>query len=99
MKKSQSLRRTLIKAGLGTGAIVSSKCLWSNTASQYLTTPSESEGPFYPTYLQKDKDFDLTKIDNKNGQALGEIVVIEGKPEDLQLHVPVTAGFFGNRLE
>lgn len=84
LKKNQSLRRTLIKAGLSTSAIVSSKCLWSKTASQYLTTPSESEGPFYPTYIQKDKDFDLTQINNKNGQALGEIIVIEGRILDQQ---------------
>jgi len=45
-------------------------------------TPSEIEGPFYPVYAQKDKDFDLTQVDGRSGRALGNPIYIKGTIRD-----------------
>ena len=42
-------------------------------------TPSETEGPFYPLLAQKDKDFDLTHIQGRQGTAKGRVILIEGQ--------------------
>jgi len=41
-------------------------------------TPAEVEGPFYPIFPQKDKDFDLTHVEGKPGMAKGKVIWIEG---------------------
>jgi len=55
-------------------------------ASGYQTThhptPSEIQGPFYPVHGQKDKDFDLTRIEGKDGKAEGEVAFIIGRVLD-----------------
>lgn len=46
-------------------------------------TPSETEGPFYPVLAQKDKDFDLTRINGGKGVAKGKVILIEGQILDI----------------
>lgn len=73
-------RRTFIKNGLIGGALgLFPGFLYANRA-----TPKEVEGPFYPVFVQKDKDFDLTKIEGKDGIAKGTIIVIEGQVLDTE---------------
>lgn len=45
-------------------------------------TPSETEGPFYPLIAQKDKDFDLTRIQGREGVAKGKVIEIIGNVLD-----------------
>jgi len=45
-------------------------------------TPSDIEGPFYPVTPQKDKDFDLTKVEGREGVAKGEVIQIVGTVMD-----------------
>lgn len=45
-------------------------------------TPSEIEGPFYPIYPQKDKDFDLTRIAGHAKSAAGKPIFIAGSVRD-----------------
>ena len=47
-------------------------------------TPKEAEGPFYPLYAQKDKDFDLTRIEDSQNIALGRAIFIQGKVLDTE---------------
>ena len=47
-------------------------------------TPSETEGPFYPVIVQKDKDFDLTRIKGNEGVATGNQIFIEGQVLDAE---------------
>lgn len=47
-------------------------------------TPPETEGPFYPVYPQKDKDFDLTQITGRNGVAKGKVIYIRGQVLDTE---------------
>ena len=45
-------------------------------------TPSETEGPFYPLLAQKDRDFDLTHIQGRQGVAKGKVIEIVGQVLD-----------------
>ena len=45
-------------------------------------TPSEIEGPFYPVYPQKDKDFDLTQVEGRSESALGNPIFNKGTIRD-----------------
>lgn len=45
-------------------------------------TPPETEGPFYPLYPQKDKDFDLTQAAGRSGVAKGRVIIIQGQVLD-----------------
>ena len=47
-------------------------------------TPEEIEGPFYPMVAQKDKDFDLTQIEGREGKAKGREIIISGKVYDTE---------------
>ena len=51
-------------------------------ADKLIPTPKQTEGPFYPVVAQKDKDFDLTKVEGKDGIAKGDQVHIVGKVVD-----------------
>lgn len=45
-------------------------------------TPDEIEGPFYPVVAQKDKDFDLTRIEGIEGTAKGRPILVSGTVYD-----------------
>ena len=73
-------RRTFIKGGVVGGA---SGIFASSAFASYLPklnpTPPEIKGPFYPVLAQKDKDFDLTRIEGKYEVATGSIIIIQGQ--------------------
>jgi len=71
-------RRDFIKRGLLGGAFG----LITGTSHAARPTPAEIEGPFYPVLAQKDKDFDLTRIQGKVGVARGKIIIIQGRVLD-----------------
>ena len=48
------------------------------------TTPKQTEGPFYPIQAQKDQDFDLTKIEGREGTAKGKVIHIVGTVVDTE---------------
>lgn len=74
-------RRNLLKAGLLGGAFSLPTLA---QAAKLSATPAEIEGPFYPITPQKDRDFDLTQIEGRTGQAMGKIIYIEGTVTDTQ---------------
>ena len=77
---SNSSRRFFLKTSmLGGLASVFVRPVGTAEASVQRPTPAEIEGPFYPLTPQKDKDFDLTRIENKNGVAQGRKIFIEGQ--------------------
>ncbi len=45
-------------------------------------TPPETAGPFYPVIAQKDKDFDLTQVEGRQGVAEGKAIIIQGQVLD-----------------
>ncbi len=68
-------RRQFFKGGLVTGALAG---ITGVSADELQKTPKQIEGPFYPVVAQKDKDFDLTKIEGQEGTADGKVVIISG---------------------
>jgi len=74
-----SNRRLFVKAASLGGLLA----LNSKAASQ-IATPKQTEGPFYPIYEQKDKDFDLTQFKGREGTAKGDIIFVEGQVLDLK---------------
>jgi len=71
-------RRTFIKGSLaGTFSVLASPA-----SAVFYPTPKEIEGPFYPVWVQKDKNFDLTRIMGKYGQASGKVIIIQGRVLD-----------------
>jgi protocatechuate 3,4-dioxygenase beta subunit len=68
-------RRQFFKGGVITGALAG---ITGVSAEELAKTPKQVEGPFYPKVAQKDKDFDLTKIDGQEGTAKGKVVIISG---------------------
>ncbi|MFN4942778.1 MAG: protocatechuate 3,4-dioxygenase [Akkermansiaceae bacterium] len=68
-------RRQFFKGGVVTGALAG---ITGVSAEELVKTPKQIEGPFYPKVAQKDKDFDLTKIEGQEGTAAGKVVIISG---------------------
>ena len=76
-------RRSFIKGGLIGGAVSTMPMIAQDSYLPILTpTPPEIKGPFYPVIAQKDKDFDLTRVEGSSKFAKGKIIVIEGKVLD-----------------
>ena len=76
-------RRNFLKHGVIGGAAF---FLASSALAEFLPmlnpTPREIEGPFYPVLAQKDKDFDLTQVEGKQGVAKGKTIIIQGQVLD-----------------
>ena len=64
-------------ATAGAGVMVAGQA-----AADPVITPAQTEGSFYPSRDQADKDGDLTRIEGRDGVALGEVVEIEGQVLD-----------------
>jgi len=72
-------KREFIKYGTALGAASISPSIVHAAAA----TPSETEGPFYPVIAQKDKDFDLTIVEGRDGVAKGETIFVQGRILDI----------------
>jgi protocatechuate 3,4-dioxygenase beta subunit len=68
-------RRQFFKGGVVAGALAG---ITGVSAEELAKTPKQIEGPFYPKLAQKDKDFDLTKIEGQEGMAEGKAVMVSG---------------------
>lgn len=71
-------RRNLIRSGIIGGVLG----LFARSVYAGPPTPEEIKGPFYPVYAQKDKDFDLTKVEGQSGVAKGKVIIIQGQVLD-----------------
>lgn len=74
-KTTPPSRRTFIKHALSGGATA----MLISPVYAMTPTPAQSAGPFYPVQAQKDKDFDLTRIEGATGVANGKIIIVEGQ--------------------
>ena len=72
-------RRDFLGKGIAGGAFAGTSVAG---AGELTRTPSETEGPFYPVVAQKDKDFDLTKVEGMDGTAKGGAIMIQGSVRD-----------------
>ena len=82
MKKSS--RRKFLQTSLISGAFGGFAAIAQAGSLHPLSqTPPETAGPFYPVLPQKDKDFDLTRIERQSSMARGKIIWIETKVLDI----------------
>ena len=77
MKKPLSLSRRglLIGASIGTSLLP----LSSAFAADAIPTPSQTEGPFYPTGFPADMDNDLLQVHGQQARAVGEVLHLRGR--------------------
>ncbi len=52
-------------------------------AAALIATPSQTEGPFYPTALPADTDNDLVQVRGQAAQAMGTVLHLQGRVLDL----------------
>lgn len=72
-------RRKFLVFGTTSGLAAASNALGKTPVT---ATPKEIEGPFYPVVFQKDKDFDLTQVEGREGKAKGREIIISGQVFD-----------------
>lgn len=70
------------------GSLAGAASLLAEPVLALSPTPSEVKGPFYPIWVQKDKNFDLTHMQGQTGKALGQVITIQGQVLD-QLGNPI----------
>lgn len=78
MNDKKMNRRNILKWGLGLTPVLALTPLSKSVAQVCGLTPTQPEGPFYPIKDQADKDTDLTWVQGRNGQALGEVIFVQG---------------------
>jgi protocatechuate 3,4-dioxygenase beta subunit len=74
-------RRQFFKSGMAGGALIG---ITGDSAEQLPKTVSETSGPFHPVLEQKDKDFDLTKVEGREAVAKGTSFDLEGTVFDTE---------------
>jgi protocatechuate 3,4-dioxygenase, beta subunit len=70
-------RRHLLQALAGTAVVALASPV--ARAAQFLATPYQGKGPFYPLELPLDQDNDLTRVAGRGGHAKGTIVDVGGR--------------------
>jgi protocatechuate 3,4-dioxygenase, beta subunit len=77
--KNELNRRTLFKGGslVGLGLMAGGLAKAAD-----VITPPQTEGPFYPTRDQVDKDVDLTRVEGHQQSAKGEVIIVKGLVTD-----------------
>lgn len=83
-------RRRMLQLGLGATAGILTTAIGCNNAgvetaqtgaetSNCAVTPDQTIGPFYPHVKNGDGDVDLTRIQGKDGQAEGQVILVRGQ--------------------
>jgi protocatechuate 3,4-dioxygenase, beta subunit len=74
----QIARRRMVIAGL----VLPLGVAWSAQAEVLPPTPSQTEGPFYPTRIPGDADNDLVQVRGQAARALGQVTHVGGRVLD-----------------
>ncbi len=75
-------RRSMIRHGLLAGVGSGFLAEFVRADAPRAPTPHEIQGPFYPLVAQKDVDFDLTRVEGREGRAQGRVIHLHGKVLD-----------------
>ena len=73
-------RRRLLQCGVAAAA--AGLVPAAAAAAPAKPTPPEVPGPFYPVRFPKDRDFDLTRVEGRDGVAAGEHLRVRGRVLD-----------------
>ena len=60
-------------------ATIVSSTLQNQALARVLSTPAQTEGPFYPIRKSSDQDADLTMVDNNSKRADGDLLLVQGQ--------------------
>ena len=60
-------------------AILPSSTLQNQALARVLSTPAQTEGPFYPVRKPPDQDADLTMVGNNGKRAAGDLLLVQGR--------------------
>jgi len=71
--------RRSFAAGLGAALLVPPGAF----ASPLVATPSQTEGPFYPTAFPADSDGDLVQVRGQTARAIGTVLHLQGRVLDI----------------
>jgi protocatechuate 3,4-dioxygenase, beta subunit len=72
-------RSLLMKAVTASATIMIPKSL---VAAEFVPTPGQTEGPFYPVEFPLDVDNDLVRVTGRAAQALGQVIHVSGRVLD-----------------
>jgi protocatechuate 3,4-dioxygenase, beta subunit len=75
MMKPPILSRRLMLSGAGIGLLPLSPVF----AAGLVSTPAQTEGPFYPAGLPADTDNDLVQVRGQAAQAMGQVLHLQGR--------------------
>lgn len=84
MPHDVTLKRRDLLIGTAAAALLPSLSLPASTAdaAHLVTTPGQTEGPFYPVTLPDDMDSDLVRVQGHAAQAMGKVTHITGRVLD-----------------
>ena len=60
-------------------ATIVSSTLQNQALARILSTPPQTEGPFYPVLKPPDQDADLTMVGNSGKRAAGDLLLVQGQ--------------------
>ena len=60
-------------------ATIVSSTLQNQALARILSTPPQTEGPFYPVLKPLDQDADLTMVGNSGKRAAGDLLLVQGQ--------------------
>ena len=72
-------REFLIGITAVSAATIVSSTLQNQALARILSTPPQTEGPFYPVLKPPDQDADLTMIGNSGKRAAGDLLLVQGQ--------------------
>ena len=64
------------------GGLVAATKVFGQIGSVCMPMAPQTQGPFYPVKDQPDKDNDLVLVKGKTGQAVGQIILVQGQVVD-----------------
>ena len=80
-KPSKTFKRRELLTGIAaiSAVTVVSSTLQNQALARVLTTPAQTEGPFYPLQKPIDQDADLTLVGNSGKRAAGDPLLVQGR--------------------
>ena len=78
-RKTPERREFLTGITAVSAAMIVSSTLQNQALARVLSTPAQTEGPFYPIRKSSDQDADLTMLDNNSKRADGDLLLVQGQ--------------------
>ena len=81
IRQSRTPERREFLTGItaASAAVIVSSTLQNQALARVLSTPAQTEGPFYPIRKLPDQDADLTMVNNNGKRAAGDLLLVQGQ--------------------